>query len=94
MYLQELFGFQKPDYYHIPMLMAPDGRRLSKRDKDLDLGQLRSRVQPQQLLGVLAKAAGIIDVCQPVSAEELAGEFNWNKIRGQEICVTDLELLR
>ena len=94
MYLQELFGFQKPDYYHIPMLMAPDGRRLSKRDKDLDLGQLRSRVKPQQLLGVLAKAAGIIDVCRPVSAQELAKEFNWSKIRGQEICVTDLELLR
>ena len=36
MYLQELFGFSHPVYAHVPMLLAPDGRRLSKRDKDLD----------------------------------------------------------
>ena len=41
MYLQELFGFHHPSYAHVPMLLAADGRRLSKRDKDLDLGQLR-----------------------------------------------------
>ena len=38
MYLQELFGFKHPEYGHVPMLLAPDGRRLSKRDRDLDLG--------------------------------------------------------
>jgi len=31
MYLQELFGFPHPEYAHVPMLLAPDGRRLSKR---------------------------------------------------------------
>ena len=41
MYLQELFGFPHPEYAHVPMLLAPDGRRLSKRDRDLDLGALR-----------------------------------------------------
>ena len=35
MYLQELFGFSHPEYGHVPMLLAPDGRRLSKRDKDI-----------------------------------------------------------
>ena len=30
MYLQELFGFPHPEYAHVPMLLAPDGRRLSK----------------------------------------------------------------
>ena len=36
MYLQELFGFSQPQYGHVPLLVAPDGRRLSKRDRDLD----------------------------------------------------------
>ena len=94
MYLQELFGFTHPAYYHVPMLMAPDGRRLSKRDRDLDLGQLRKHISPQQLLGVLAGAAGIIDRPEAVSANELASAFDWSKIHGQEICVSDLELLR
>ena len=94
MYLQDLFGFPHPDYCHVPMLMAPDGRRLSKRDRDLDLGQLRTHIRPQQLLGVLAHAAGIIDRSEAVSARELASVFRWEQIRGQEICVSDLDILR
>lgn len=81
MYLQELLGFPHPRYAHVPMLLAPDGRRLSKRDRDLDLGQLRQRVTPQQILGTLAAAAGILDRPQAVSAGELAAEFSWQKVR-------------
>lgn len=42
-YLQHLLGLPMPHYAHIPLLMSPDGRRLSKRDRDLDLGELRAR---------------------------------------------------
>jgi len=85
MYLQELFGFPHPDYGHVPMLLAPDGRRLSKRDRDLDLGVLRQHVAPETVLGVLAHAAGLIPVLQPISAKELAAEFTWEKLQGQAI---------
>ena len=85
MYLQELFGFPHPAYGHVPMLLAPDGRRLSKRDRDLDLGELRKRVTPQQLIGTLAFAAGLIDQNTPISAQELAGEFSWDKLSGENI---------
>ena len=85
MYLQELFGFPHPEYGHVPMLLAPDGRRLSKRDRDLDLGELRKRVKPEQLIGTLAFAAGLIDQNCAISARELAGEFSWDKLRGENI---------
>ena len=85
MYLQELFGFAHPAYGHVPMLLAPDGRRLSKRDRDLDLGQLRQRLKPEELIGRLAAAAGLIERYEPISAMELAGEFNWSKLTGQAI---------
>ncbi len=85
MYLQELFGFPHPQYAHIPMLLAPDGRRLSKRDRDLDLGQLRLHTTPEQIIGALAFAAGLIDRDIPVSARELAGEFSWEKLKGENI---------
>ena len=85
MYLQELFGFAHPQYGHVPMLLAPDGRRLSKRDKDLDLGALRQRMTPQQLIGTLAYAAGLTDRNTPVSAAELAKEFSWEKLRREDI---------
>ena len=93
MYLQELFGFEHPTYAHIPMLMAPEGRRLSKRDQDLDMGALRQRLKPEQLIGVLAQAAGLTETAQPLSARELSTIFDWSKIRGKEIVVTELQML-
>ena len=93
MYLQELFGFAHPEYAHIPMLMAPEGRRLSKRDQDLDMGALRNRLKPEQLIGVLAHAAGLTETAAPISAKELATVFDWSKIQGKEIVVTELEKL-
>ena len=85
MYLQELFGFPHPAYGHVPMLMAPDGRRLSKRDKDMDLGYLQDRVKPEALLGLLAYSAHLIDTLTPISAKELATEFSWQKLRKEDI---------
>ena len=85
MYLQELFGFSHPEYGHVPMLLAPDGRRLSKRDRDLDLGELRKRITPEKLIGTLAFAGGLIDQNVPISARELATEFSWDKLKGDSI---------
>ena len=85
MYLQELFGFPHPEYGHVPMLLAPDGRRLSKRDRDLDLGELRKRVKPEQLIGTLAFASGLIDRNVPISARELSKEFTWDRLKGDSI---------
>ena len=85
MYLQEILGFPHPTYAHVPMLLAPDGRRLSKRDRDLDLGELRKHVTPEQLIGTLAHSAGIIDRREDMSAKELAQEFRWEKVRGESI---------
>ena len=85
MYLQELLGFPHPTYGHVPMLLAPDGRRLSKRDRDLDLGVLRQRLTPEALIGNLAFAAGLTERKEPISAAELAGVFSWDKLRGDAI---------
>ena len=92
MYLQELFGFPHPEYGHVPMLLAPDGRRLSKRDRDLDLGELRKRVTPEQLIGTLAYAGGLIDRKCAVSAAELAREFSWEKLKGDSIYLDSADL--
>ena len=85
MYLQELFGFPHPEYAHVPMLLAPDGRRLSKRDRDLDLGILRQRLTREALLGALAFAAELIDQEVSVSLKELTKEFSWKKLSGDHI---------
>ena len=93
MYLQELLGFAHPTYGHVPMLLAPDGRRLSKRDKDLDLGVLRQRITPEALIGTLAYASGLIERNEAISARELASIFSWEKLNGDAIYL-DSENLR
>lgn len=93
-YLYRLFGLQPPGYYHIPLLTAQDGRRLSKRDLDMDMGLLRARFQqPQPLLGRLAFLAGLLERPQPASAQELVPAFQWEKIPKGNIKVP-LELFR
>ncbi len=94
MYLQELFGFSRPTYGHVPLLLAPDGRRLSKRDQDLDLGQLRQHLKPEELLGSLAYTCGLLDAYQSISAAELAGEFSWEKLKKEDIYLNAEQLQR
>ena len=93
MYLQELFGFKHPEYGHVPMLLAPDGRRLSKRDRDLDLGELRKRISPEALIGTLAFASGLIDRNEAISSKELSLEFSWKKLRGDSIYLDSSKLI-
>ena len=81
-YLQHLLGLPTPHYAHIPLLMSPDGRRLSKRDRDLDLGELRTRFGTSRaLLGWLAGQTGIAPDTTPRTAEQLAEHFSWDVIR-------------
>jgi glutamyl-tRNA synthetase len=94
MYLQELFGFPHPEYGHVPLLLAPDGRRLSKRDQDLDLGQLRKYLSPEQLIGSLAHTAGLLERYEPISARELAAEFSWEKLKKEDIYLNAEQLVR
>ena len=84
-WLYELFGFTPPNFIHIPLLCDHDGRRLSKRDEDLDLGLLREKFTPEQVIGALACAAGLTDTAEPVSAKELVKAFSWEKIPKHEL---------
>lgn len=84
-WLHELLGFQPPRYGHIPLLTAFDGRRLSKRDGDLDLSRLRTLYTPEEIIGMLGKAAGLLDEYRPISAKELIPYFDWKKIPLEDI---------
>ncbi len=81
-YLQRLLGYETPAYAHVPLLVAPDGRRLAKRDHDLELRQLREGgMPPERVIGLLAHAAGIIDEAADVSAQDLLARFGWDGLR-------------
>lgn len=84
-WLHGLFGYLPPRYGHIPLLTAYDGRRLSKRDGDLDLSRLRSIYRPEEIIGMLGRAAGLLEEYRPVTAKELIPYFDWKKIPLEDI---------
>lgn len=79
-YLHRLLGFEAPNFAHLPLLCASDGRRLCKRDKDLDFAALRQNHSPEQVIGKLAFLAGITDRIEPLTASELIPLFSWDKV--------------
>ena len=85
-YLATLLGFPVPSYYHVPLLLAPDGRRLSKRDGDIDMGAFRAHLaSPEPLLGFLAYHAGLIDRMEPITLSEALSVFSWSHVPKNDI---------
>ena len=90
-YLYRLPGFETPTFCHLPLLCNLAGQRLCKRDKSLDLGEIRKAGHlPEAVIGKLAFYAGIIDHMETVSAQELVSEFSWNKVPLEDILVGPL----
>jgi len=54
--LIQALGWEPPQYCHLPLLLAPDGKKLSKRDEVTDaLSYLRSGYLPEAVLNYLAR---------------------------------------
>ncbi len=87
-YLYNLLGLPVPKFYHFPLLMsAESGARLSKRDKSLDMGELRKRYSVEEILGLLGFYAGIIPENRKANLSELLDKFDWEKVPKQNIIV-------
>ena len=84
-HLQRTLGFDTPRYAHIPLLMDANGRRLAKRDKDLDLTALSKIMTPEQILGMLACSAGVIPENRAASLSELIKAFDWKNVKKDDI---------
>lgn len=87
--LIETLGGAAPQYCHAPLLVAPDGRKLSKREGDLNMDYFRARYTPEELLGRLAKLAGLRATAEPVTAQELIADFSWDKVPHENIIIPD-----
>ena len=85
MELLRTLGFPVPDYCHIPLLTDSAGRRLAKRDRDLDLTALAKRMTPEEILGMLAYSAGVISENRPAGLEELIRVFDWRNVSREDL---------
>lgn len=88
-WLHRLLGFEPPAYSHVPLLLSPDGRRLSKRERDLDMSALRRRFTSAELTGQLAYLAGLLPRPEPLTAAQLVPLFSWSKVRKENITLPE-----
>ena len=89
LWLYRELGLTAPQFYHLPLLLAPDGRRLSKRDGDQSLENLRARYTPQEIIGKLAYVCGLQDTPAPAAPQELVPGFSWDKVPKQDILLPE-----
>lgn len=79
-------GGSPPEYCHAPLLLAEDGRKLSKREGDLNMLNLRIDRSAEEILGYLAAQLGLGDGT-PISAQELFKTFNWSNVPKNDITI-------
>ena len=89
LYLYDLLGLTPPRFYHFPLLLTADGRRLSKRNADAGLDVLRDRSSAPEILGKLAYLAGFNPSAAPRTATELLTDFHWDKVPAEDIRIPE-----
>ena len=71
-FLHEALGTAKPEYWHVPLWMGPDGHRLGKRHGAVSIRDFQGQGwSAEQILGFLAHGLGLIDTPQTVTIDEL-----------------------
>lgn len=86
-YLYRKLQLTPPAYCHHPLLVNEHGQRLCKRDHALELRAMRSNYSAQQIIGMLAFAAGLLPEVQPVTPQQLLSCFSWTKVPTQDITI-------
>lgn len=89
LWLYRTLGLNAPEFIHMPLLLAPDGRRLSKRDGDESLENLQAKYTPEEIIGRLAYACGLQKAPDPRTPAELADGFSWEKVPRQDIVLPE-----
>lgn len=89
LWLYRTLGLNAPEFIHMPLLLAPDGRRLSKRDGDESLENLQAKYTPEEIIGRLAYACGLQKAPDPRTPAELTDGFSWEKVPRQDIVLPE-----
>ena len=89
LWLYRTLGLPAPEFFHMPLLLAPDGRRLPKRDGDASLENLQAKYTPEEIIGRLAWVGGLQKSPAPRTPAELADGFSWEKVPRQDILLPE-----
>lgn len=70
-----------PTYWHLPLVLGPDGRRLAKRHGDTRLAWYREAgVKPERIVGLIAFWSGIRNERAPMTAQAFLSAFDLDRL--------------
>ncbi|AKJ00917.1 glutamyl-tRNA synthetase [Archangium gephyra] len=73
--IHEALGLTPPRFWHVPLVLGEDGKRLAKREGAFAVAELRERgIAVERVLGLLAAWSGLGDGA-PVTLQELVRRF-------------------
>jgi glutamyl-tRNA synthetase len=79
--LYRALGFAEPEWIHVPLLLGPDGERLSKRHGSVTLREAREAgVRPEAVVGWLASTCGLAEAGEACAARDLVDRFSPDRL--------------
>jgi glutamyl-tRNA synthetase len=86
--LYEALGAEPPRFLHVPLLLGPDGRRLSKRHQAPSIAEYRAAgVSAAGIVGWLAQSLGLVETAEPLQPRELIAHFELERLQLQAASV-------
>ncbi|MDO5017926.1 MAG: glutamate--tRNA ligase [Lagierella massiliensis] len=81
-FLYEAFGWEAPEYVHLPTVLNKSGKKLSKRNDDVSVGDFRKMgYLPQGLINYLALVGWSPETNEEIlSMEELTKQFSFKRV--------------
>ncbi len=80
--LYRALDLPEPRFFHVPLVLGPDGQRLAKRHGAIAIAELRERgTSAEEIVGQLAHGAGLVDEARPITARELIERFDPARLR-------------
>jgi glutamyl-tRNA synthetase len=76
-HLYHALGLIPPRWWHLPLVLGPDGRRLAKRHGDTRIDSYRAvGTSPERIIGLLAFWSGVSDSRREMSASDFRDAFD------------------
>jgi glutamyl-tRNA synthetase len=88
--LYRALGLTPPRFVHVPLVVAPDGRRLAKRHGDTRIATLRHLgLRPEQIIGLLAWWSGWAKWGEELTPAELLSRYDLARLPRHPVVLTD-----
>ncbi|MBT5365255.1 MAG: tRNA glutamyl-Q(34) synthetase GluQRS [Phycisphaerae bacterium] len=74
--LYEALGWEAPRWWHLPLIVGPDGKRLAKRHGDSRISSYKTQgVSSERIIGLIANWCGVSTTLEPMSLDSFLQHF-------------------